>query len=68
MTFNDCVSSNNAGGGFTVALIKLNGSSNPVSIAVNNMTIDGGQSEGLILGGVRPGLRGGPSSSHTGTH
>ena len=58
VSFVDCISSNNAGSGFTVAFAKLNASSNAVSVSVRNLTILGGQSEGLVLSGVRPGVRG----------
>jgi hypothetical protein len=58
ITFRDCASLNNHGAGFTVAFARLNASSDPVSVSVQNLTVDGGQSEGLVLSGVRPGLRG----------
>jgi hyaluronoglucosaminidase len=58
ISFNDCVSKDNVGGGFTIAFARLNASSNAVSVAVHNLTIDGGHSEGLIISGVRPGVRG----------
>ena len=58
VTFKDCISRDNVGAGFTVALINLNRSSAAVSIALNNVTVDGGYSEGLDIGGVRPGLEG----------
>ena len=58
VTFKDCISSNNAGAGYSVALNKLNSSSNPISILMQNFTVDGGTSEGAVIGGVRPGLRG----------
>ena len=54
----DCISSDNAGSGFTLSLHQLNASSDAISIAVRNLTIAGGQSEGLVIGGVRPGVRG----------
>ena len=46
VSFNDCVSSDNAGLGFSVAFAKLNGSSNAVSVSVRNLTVDGGQGDG----------------------
>ena len=58
VSFNDCISKDNVGGGFTVAFARLNASSNAVSVAVRNLTIDGGHSEGLIISGVRPGVHG----------
>jgi hypothetical protein len=58
VSFNDCVSNDNAGAGFSVALQRLNGSSQAVSVSVRNLTVDGGQSEGLVIGGVRPEVRG----------
>lgn len=58
VTFRDCVSQNNNGAGFTVAFAKLNATSDAVSVSVQNLTVDGGASEGLVLSGIRPGLRG----------
>ena len=54
----DCISSDNAGSGFTLSLHQLNASSDAISITVRNLTVAGGQSEGLVIGGVRPGVRG----------
>ena len=56
--FRDCISSNNTGAGYSIALINLNASSNPISILMDNFTIDSGASEGAVIGGVRPGLLG----------
>ena len=59
VTFKDCISRNNTGPGFIMALKRLNSSSNPLSINVVNLTVDGTRtSDGIAVTGIPPGLMG----------
>jgi hypothetical protein len=58
VTFTDCASVGNAGGGFQIYLGAYNVSARPFSVTLKNVQITGGGQFGFGFGGISQGVRG----------